>query len=121
MHSPFPTGWCGDAAPLLAQYFTDSGLGHFDYVCDERTNDDPVAVWQTHAWLEQDGLIIDITANQFPEIDDPIMITRDRTWHNQFRECSREPAGIAVYDFGASNRLRKAYDGLTHFLKTPKV
>jgi hypothetical protein len=85
---PFPSGWCGDAAPLLSQYLTDSGLGDFDYVCGETQEVDPAESPQSHAWLEQDGFIIDITADQFPEIGEAVMITRDRTWHSQFIECS---------------------------------
>lgn len=113
---PFPSGWCGDAAPLLSQYLTDSGLGDFDYVCGETQEVDPAESPQSHAWLEQDGFIIDITADQFPEIGEAVMITRDRTWHSQFIECSRYLAGIDVYDAGAADRLREAYEGLKRFL-----
>ncbi|MBC2932935.1 hypothetical protein [Nocardioides sp. zg-1228] len=38
---------------------------------------------RTHAWLEQDDVIIDITAYQFDDIDEPIIVTTDRTWHEQ--------------------------------------
>jgi hypothetical protein len=114
---PFPKGWCGDAAPLLLQYLTDSGFGEFEYVCGETRDFDPDEMPQSHAWLEQNGLIIDITANQFSEIEEPVMITCDKTWHEQFVELSRYKTGIDVYDAGASNRLREAYNELRRFLK----
>jgi hypothetical protein len=31
--------------------------------------------------LEQDGLILDIAADQFADIDEPVLLTRDRSWH----------------------------------------
>lgn len=112
---PFPTGWCGEASPLLAQYLTDIGLGQFEYVCGEREEVDHAKTPHSHGWLEQDGIFIDITADQFPDIDEPVIITRDRTWHNQFIERSRCDAGTDVYDSGWASRLRTAYEELRRF------
>jgi hypothetical protein len=36
----------------------------------------------THAWVERDGLIIDITADQFVDVAEPVLLTTDRTWHD---------------------------------------
>ncbi len=57
----FPKGSCGDTCELLGQFLADSGLGDWLYCSGQQ--DEP---FQTHAWLEQHGLILDITADQFP-------------------------------------------------------
>lgn len=41
----------------------------------------------SHGWVEQDGVIADITADQFAMIDGfgtplPVIVTRDRSWHD---------------------------------------
>jgi len=47
---------------LLAQYFRDLGLGEWEYVSGIRSSDE-----QSHAWLEKDGWIVDMTADQFDD------------------------------------------------------
>jgi hypothetical protein len=85
MHS-FPLGQCGTVARLLATYLEDAGLGTFAYVTGRRIDPaEPEEEGWSHAWLEQNDLIIDVTADQFPEQhDQPIIVTRDRAWHNTF-------------------------------------
>jgi hypothetical protein len=75
--SAFPNGSCGDVSELLGQYFSDSGLGSWD-LRSAMTSD----LSCSHAWLEQDDLIVDITANQFSDMSEPVLVTKDRTWHN---------------------------------------
>jgi hypothetical protein len=73
----FPTGPCGDACELLGQYMSDSGLGTWSY--RDGVQPDP---FFTHAWIERDSLIVDITADQFHDVSDPVLVTTDRTWHD---------------------------------------
>lgn len=54
----FPHGACGDTSYVLGAYLSECGFGEFDYVCGEKDN-------ASHAWLESDGIIVDITADQF--------------------------------------------------------
>ena len=77
----FPRGSCGDASELLGEYLSGCGLGDWTYRWGVRKQ-------QTHAWLEQGGVIVDITADQFGEGMPSVLITRDRRWHEAF-----EPAG----------------------------
>jgi hypothetical protein len=77
----YPLGSCGDASSLLGKYLTDSGLGSFRYVAGEYMSGED---YQSHAWVEQDGLIIDITADQFTDVNTPVWLTTERHWHNQF-------------------------------------
>ena len=75
----FPHGSCGDTCELLGQFLFDSGLGQWIYCSGQR--DEP---FQTHAWLERDGLILDITADQFGDIHEPVLLTRDHGWHAKY-------------------------------------
>lgn len=60
----FPVGQCGNISDILAQYLLDCKFTSVIYIngtyygenCDER--------W-SHTWLEVDGLIVDLTADQF--------------------------------------------------------
>lgn len=79
----FPNGSCGDTSELLGQYLSDSGLGVWSY--RNGTQLDP---FFSHAWVERDGLIVDITADQFPDMPEPVPLTTDRSWHD-----ARFPSG----------------------------
>lgn len=102
----FPRGSCGDASVLLGEYLYQTGHGQWDYVAGEREPD-----LHSHAWLEQDGLIVDITADQFNDVDQPVIVTSDRSWHQQFSyQEPRHPALIDVYDPRTRTILRDTYE-----------
>jgi hypothetical protein len=73
--SHFPTGACGDASEMLGQYFFESGFGVWMYRSCRGL--------PSHAWIEQDGWIVDITSDQFDDVARPVIVTRDRTWHDR--------------------------------------
>lgn len=82
----FPHGQCDDASGMLASYLEDCGFGSWELVVGHRPP-------KFHAWLERDGVILDITADQFDdEGHPPVVVTRDRAWHAQFDEVSRRRA-----------------------------
>lgn len=70
----FPRGACGATCDVLATvlerrfgvvpYWVGAEVGHDD---------------GSHAWLEVEGFIIDITADQFGQ--EPIIVTRHSDWH----------------------------------------
>lgn len=94
----FPHGNCGDTSELLQKYLHYKGYSDVEYVNGQHGG------MQTHAWLEVDGLIIDITADQFEEIDDAVMFTRDRSFHKRFKVLEQRKC-----DFGTYSRLAAAY------------
>ncbi|MBK3640474.1 hypothetical protein [Streptomyces sp. MBT33] len=102
----FPNGSCGDASPLLGQFLQEQGHGEWIYVSGCREGD-----FHSHAWLERDGWLLDITADQFPDVDEPVLLTQDRTWHSQFlhRPMKRLPARIDVWDEYTTQNLTEAY------------
>jgi hypothetical protein len=77
----FPAGACGDASEMLGQLLDDLGLGRWRYTSFQNM--------PSHAWLEGDGWIIEITADQFNDwpqyapAQPDVLVTQDRTWHDQ--------------------------------------
>jgi hypothetical protein len=80
----FPRGSCGDATDLLGTYLRERGAGKFYYVLGEKHQSECDGGYLSHAWLERDGVITDITADQFPEISEPVIVTTDSPWHRTF-------------------------------------
>lgn len=108
----FPRGSCSDASLLLARYLTDQRYGPFKIVRADRWN---LAnnTHTTHAWLEKDGFIIDITADHYAEILDKVIVTNSSDWHKTFvvdevREADLDKYvnGVVKTDLiGAYNRI----------------
>jgi len=76
----FPKGSCGDATDLLGTYLIENGLGNFSYFYGDvssKVNN----IWSSHAWLQLDELVVDITADQFPEISQKVMVCSKSEWH----------------------------------------
>ncbi len=102
----FPWGSCGDATPLLGAYLVEHGFGSFSYALGSRHPNGH----HSHAWLEADGVIVDITADQFPEVDQKVIATRQSAWHAAFeRDEEPHPAHYRVYDRRAASELERAY------------
>lgn len=107
----FPKGACGNATILLGEYLKENGCGQFQYRSGERGD------W-THAWLELKGTIIDITADQFDDQTEPVMVTKDRTWHDTFKQTDKpHPARISKYDSGYQQIARLAYEAIVKNIK----
>ncbi len=83
----FPKQCCDVASLLLAYRLRDLGFQNiercFGYLDGE-----------SHVWLQVNGWIIDITANQFPSVGDPVIVARidHSPWHAKIRLQEREPA-----------------------------
>ena len=74
----FPQDCCHHACAILGIYLAEAGLGIFSKVCGERDS-------MHHCWLAKDDLIVDITADQFGESRPTVIVTRDPTWHKQWK------------------------------------
>jgi hypothetical protein len=109
----FPAGSCGDATPLLGTYFIEEGLGTFTYVLGERAADN-INGRHSHAWLEADGVIVDITADQFVENDQKVIVTGHSDWHATFERDEMQPhaADYRVYDPHTVASLGRAYGAI---------
>jgi hypothetical protein len=89
----FPKGVCGAVCFLLGHYIRENGFPDAEYVNGIRPSDG-----ESHAWIETDGIIVDITGDQFAEIDEGVIVTADATWHRQFSDRpGRRPADFLIY------------------------
>jgi hypothetical protein len=84
----FPRGACGHAAELLGRYL----IQKFD-IAPEYVNQwahDDIGGWSdSHAWLEWNGITIDITGDQFGW--NPVIVTRAPTFHGSGEPGVRHP------------------------------
>ena len=86
----FPRGCCGVVSELLGDYLnTQLGL-QTEYVCGEKDGG-------SHAWLELDGIVIDITGDQF-DGRPPVYVAAKDAWYTSWEEDSRR---VAAHHSGA--------------------
>ncbi len=80
----FPKGACGNSAILLGAYFTNYEIEGFVYVQGKRGSRQH-NTWASHAWLARETLVVDITADQFPDAPGPVIAADPSPWHQTFR------------------------------------
>ena len=80
--SCFPKGACGDATLLLGTFLIDQGEEPFDYMQGRKGENKLTTDWSYHTWLQRGSLVIDITADQFPEISEKIIVSENSEWHD---------------------------------------
>jgi hypothetical protein len=101
----FPRGACGDAVLLLAKYLEENGYTGFAYVLGMRSGG-------SHAWLGRGALIVDITADQFEDQSQSIIVDTQSSWHASFRlhsEDRQHPANFERYDKATAATLANAF------------
>lgn len=54
----FPRACCGSTSEMLGEYLNSLEIGEFQYVRADRRG-------ASHAWVEYEGIVIDITSDQF--------------------------------------------------------
>lgn len=94
----FPEGACGNASCFLAKWLEYQGVVGLRYICGKRDG-------HSHAWLEIDDCIIDITSDQFPDGVGSVYIGRDRSFHDQFIDQQEGDKGISSVVMGAFNKF----------------
>jgi hypothetical protein len=107
----FPRGACGDASDILGRFLNERGEGLFEYVSGRLGR-------QTHAWLEGHNLIVDITADQSPDIFDSAIVTTNRSWHDSFVVAYRRKPGFYGCPAECHADLEKAYQLLVEKLNS---
>jgi hypothetical protein len=79
----FPRGACGGAVDIMGQYVIETFGLDTKYVTGYLPDG------SSHAWIVVNGIIVDITADQFGE--DPVIVTRKSDWHAKLRTESPCP------------------------------
>ncbi|WP_141505724.1 hypothetical protein [Paenibacillus luteus] len=110
--SRFPSGCCGDSSHLLAKYFKDSGLSPY-YVCGWKGS-------QSHAWIQVDNLIIDITADQFDDVSDRVILTEYSVWHSEFVVSDRYLSDFEQHNVQSAKRYGIIYENVLRWIKQNK-
>jgi hypothetical protein len=91
----FPHNYCNGASDVLGLYLiNDLKIGPVEIVANGARprsvlDDDGYPIEDAHLWLEVDGYIVDITADQFDDRVETVIVTTDRTWHDQFKGQAR--------------------------------
>ena len=87
-HITYPRGACGHAAELLGRYLLERLKITAEYVNQDAPN--CIGGWRhSHAWLEWNGLTIDISGDQFGW--QPVIVTRTPQHHGRGEPNSRHP------------------------------
>ena len=111
----FPYGACGDASLLLARYLIKNNIYPLEYVSGEMISDS-----STHAWLKIDDLFIDITVDQFEEMEKDHIISKNESWYAQFDIVEKYIANVNYNciedDKSTKNMLDRAYKNITSCL-----
>lgn len=105
----FPRGSRGEAAELFGEYLRDLGFGDWTYWNGFRPADEPFG---SHAWVAQDGILVDVTADQFPDVTDSVIVTSDWSWHNRRFPSApgRRFAGLSFFNGPNLVLLRDDYE-----------
>jgi len=92
LFSDFPNGCCGNISMLIGLYLEEHGCGVYNYVCGELENG------ATHAWLEREELIVDITLDQFGKEYPPVYVGIDRSYYEIFTDLEIHAYNTSVND-----------------------
>ncbi|WP_162939586.1 hypothetical protein [Neorhizobium sp. NCHU2750] len=101
----FPKGACGDTTLLLGHHLAELGHGDFRYYLGWRDG-------RSHAWLQSGSVIVDITADQFEDFDDPVFVSDRSSWHEEFAGTDQHAANLAVFGEATEAMLRSAYEAI---------
>jgi len=99
----FPRGACGDTCEVLAEILKELGHGTFWYVAGCRENG------ISHAWLQRGSTVVDITADQFDEIHEPVYLGPLNSWYQAFEVRQRHEAGYSRLDARSRAELSSAH------------
>lgn len=99
----FPRGACGDTSMLLGKYLLDEFKIDCNYVCGSSLIDGQEG-W-THAWLEYGRLKIDITADQFEDVEEEVIIMESYPLYD-FYETDKPKKISECFP----NELQESYD-----------
>lgn len=96
----FPFASCGSSADILAEYLIEKGAQNVEYVHGERDG-------SSHGWLEIEGLIIDITGDQFDDGVEGVYISPNRYFHDQFAPLERnDKPGVNAFLRDSYNKFK---------------
>lgn len=122
--SRFPVGQCGTTSDMLSQYLIDNGIENIEYVNGTYYSEDPEN-WQAHTWLLVDGLVIDITCDQFKfhapplRCDVPVYIGPVSDYYCQFKisRGGKHPHFGLQKEWSNYRELKSDYNTILRYLE----
>lgn len=110
----FPLGCCKHASQLLARYLvTELHTPLVSFVHGERGGSSKGDPWQSHVWLSVNEHTLDITADQYEEIDSPVVVSVGSGWHSTWQRQRRLTYGeMMTFDFWYGLRFRRMYSSI---------
>lgn len=100
--SKFPNGCCNWTARLLGHFF-QYDKNQFVKEIDARRNKN--GCYQSHSWLLIHNTIIDITADQFKDCNEKVIVSENSTWHKEWEVLQEHPIiDIKLYDASITQR-----------------
>ncbi|MGE8296000.1 MAG: hypothetical protein ACN6PH_10680 [Pseudomonas sp.] len=107
----FPSGSCGSTSELIGTYLEGLGFGKFYYVHGSKPG------IESHAWIKQGRLIVDLTADQFHEINIPVMVLDESPWHNEFEISACHAIDLVATDKTAFLPLLPFYEKILRVIQ----
>ena len=104
----FPHGACADSSLLLAKYLKESGIYRFCFITGKFF--DLQGEICTHAWLEKNDLVVDITSDQFSEISNPVFIIQKNAWYEKFEIENHGEITYEDFDSYTKGSLANCYN-----------
>ncbi|XOU94450.1 MAG: hypothetical protein ACNFW9_00100 [Candidatus Kerfeldbacteria bacterium] len=105
----FPKDSCGESSLLLGKYLNDMNQGIFEYTLGEIRNNNNNS-YQSHAWLQKENIFVEITADQFPDVELPPYVTIDNPWYDKFKILESKEKDIEKQTKYTKARLLSSYD-----------
>lgn len=110
----FPGGACSDASLVLGAVLDDAGHRGFECAWGEIVK--PDGTRPSHGWLQRGDLIIDITADQFDDVTETVIVSRDSAWHRKWRIVTMSPGDLKEHKITEVAELYTLYHEVNKFL-----
>ena len=85
----FPAGACGNISGILGALLKEDIVGEIEYVWGDRDG-------KSHGWLEIDGIVVDITSDQFSDGLNPVYVGPVTAFHESFSDIHRSSPGVSA-------------------------
>ncbi len=89
----FPDGCCTCASLFIATFLRDKYGLNFKRIDSGHRNGSP------HEWIEIDGIIVDITADQYKDSSSAVIVKEKSSWHSNFKGCQISDKYLSLYEY----------------------
>lgn len=110
----FPGGACSDASLVLGAILDDAGHSGFECAWGEIVK--PDGTRPSHGWLQRGDLIVDITADQFDEVSEPVIVSTDSAWHRKWQIVTMSPGDLKEHKIREVAELYTLYHEVNRLL-----